>query len=377
MNIAFYAPLKSPAHCVPSGDRLIARQLFAALQAIGHRVELASTLRSWDATGDSSRQERVRQLGDRIVAQLVERYLTRPAAQRPNCWFTYHLYHKAPDWLGPPVSACLNIPYVVAEASYAHKQRTGPWQLGYRAAYAAIGQADLLLSLNSTDIDGVKLVARQQARVVSLPPFLDTQEFAGEVDKSRATLSVEFAIPAGPPWVIAIAMMRPGNKLASYQVLAKAMSTLTKRAWHLLVVGDGQARVAVEQAFAGLSPARVTFLGQQRREMVISLLRAADLFAWPAVDEPLGMVFLEAQAAGLPVIAGNSRGVADLVENGQTGRLVEAGDEVQFAAAVASLLDSTVERERLGRQGQASVRARHDLHCAYALLGRELDCLVS
>ncbi|WP_035670480.1 hypothetical protein [Azospirillum brasilense] len=48
MRIAFYAPLKSPTHPVPSGDRRMARLLMAALERAGHAVTLASTLRSWD-----------------------------------------------------------------------------------------------------------------------------------------------------------------------------------------------------------------------------------------------------------------------------------------------------------------------------------------
>src|SRR4030095_4370142 len=76
----------------------------------------------------------------------------RPS-RRPQAWFTYHLYHKAPDWLGPPVSRALGIPYLVAEASHAPKRAGGPWDLGQRAAAAAIAAADAILVLNPTDRD--------------------------------------------------------------------------------------------------------------------------------------------------------------------------------------------------------------------------------
>ena len=65
-------------------------------------------------------------LGDRVAAQLLRRYRRTPAARRPRAWLTYHAYHKSPDWLGPRVTAALGIPYLLAEASFAPKQREGP-----------------------------------------------------------------------------------------------------------------------------------------------------------------------------------------------------------------------------------------------------------
>ena len=128
MRIAFYAPLKPPDHPVPSGDRLLARTFVAALRHAGHDVSLASRLRSRDGSGDSLRQQRIRDVGVRLAARLVRRWRREPS-RAPHLWFSYHVYHKAPDWIGPTVSAALRIPYVVAEASIARKQRDGRWKL--------------------------------------------------------------------------------------------------------------------------------------------------------------------------------------------------------------------------------------------------------
>src|SRR5437868_734111 len=122
MRIAFYAPLKPPHHPVPSGDRTMARLLIAALEQAGHTVEVAALLRSRDGCGDPARQARLRRLGARLAARYVRRR-GGDAAPRPELWFTYHLYYKAPDWLGPAVADALAIPYVVAEASLAAKRR--------------------------------------------------------------------------------------------------------------------------------------------------------------------------------------------------------------------------------------------------------------
>ena len=100
MRIAFYAPLKPPNHPTPSGDRRMARLLMAALDHAGHDVALASSFRSWDDGTRPNRHERLADLGARLASRLTRRLHAAP----PDLWFTYHLYHKAPDWLGPAVS---------------------------------------------------------------------------------------------------------------------------------------------------------------------------------------------------------------------------------------------------------------------------------
>src|SRR5215468_5087293 len=101
MRIAFYAPLKPPTHPVPSGDRRVARLLMAAFGRANHRVELASRFRSRDGVGDPVRQQALAELGHHLARRLARQYQARPPAERPELWFTYHVYYKAPDWLGP------------------------------------------------------------------------------------------------------------------------------------------------------------------------------------------------------------------------------------------------------------------------------------
>ena len=103
MRIAFYAPMKPPDHPVPSGDRRMARAFCDLLARLGHEVELASRLRSYDRDGDPLRQQRLPTSARGWLARLVRRYRRRRAGAAAGLWFTYHLYHKAPDWLGPSV----------------------------------------------------------------------------------------------------------------------------------------------------------------------------------------------------------------------------------------------------------------------------------
>ena len=108
--VAFYAPLKSPNHPLPSGDRTMARLLMKAFGRAGFAPQLASELRTLDKTGDRQRQEGLQQESTEEASRLIAHYEGLPDEQRPCLWFTYHVYYKAPDWIGPQVADALGIP---------------------------------------------------------------------------------------------------------------------------------------------------------------------------------------------------------------------------------------------------------------------------
>ena len=137
MRIAFYAPLKSPTHDTPSGDRRVARLLMDALARAGHRSSWRR--RSAATTPAATRRARpsLRAQGAALGRALAGQWLAGPPAARPDLWFTYHAYYKAPDWLGPEACAMLDIPYVIAEASHAGQACRRP--LGHRPSRRAGG----------------------------------------------------------------------------------------------------------------------------------------------------------------------------------------------------------------------------------------------
>ena len=419
MRVAFYAPLKAPDHPVPSGDRAIARLLLAALERAGAtrgwEVEVASRFRSFDGAGGADRQARLRGIGARIADRLLHRYREAPAGRSPDLWFTYHLYHKAPDWIGPAVSERLGIPYLVAEASHAAKQRKGPWSIGHEASAGAIRHADAILALNRDDVPGVRQVARDRSRIIVLPPFLgprgvisddcrlDREPARADGDESpgpsrrfpppvtagahaapgragaRAAVSRRFGVPDDEPWLLCVAMMRGGRKLASFEVLADALARpgVATARWHLVVAGEGPARHEVESAFAGRLPAgRTTFAGRVEGEALAGLYAGADLFVWPAVGEPMGMAMLEAQGHGLPVVSARTRGVPDLVRDEETGVLVPEGDPGAFADAVRALLQAPERRRRMGDAARARVAREHGFEKASERIGDLVGALI-
>ena len=370
MRIAFYAPLKAPDHPTASGDRLIAGLLVRALARAGHEVVIASRLRTFDGAGERRRQLHVACAAKAQAGELLDRWLGSPGA--PECWFTYHLYHKAPDWIGPRVSARLGIPYVVAEASHARKQAHGPWRYGHRAVAVALARADRLIALNPDDVPGLERHLGKGVPIVRLAPFLDTCAFVPPGSRSRRRNRIARLVRTDPaaPLLACVAMMRRGRKAQSFKLLARALERIADVPWHLLVVGGGPARAEVEAAFATLVAAgRVAFLGPRSPPALHGIVGACDLFVWPALAEPLGMAMLEAQALGVPVIAGDARGVGAVVVHGAGGWLVPEGDAAAFADAVIRALADPVALAAAGAAGRARVRAEHGLGAA----ARDLD----
>ena len=379
MRVAFYAPMKPPGHPVPSGDRKLARLFMAALARGGHEVDLACRFRSWEGIGDGARIRRLQSLGEGLARRLIRRYRATEAAARPEAWFTYHAYHKAPDWVGPVVSDALSIPYLLAEASVSEAQAKGPWSAGYHCTVKAVKHADAVIGLNSADAPGVLPLLADPDRMIALKPFLDVKAFrrsagvTGAANGSlRDGLAARYHLDRQAPWLLAVAMMRDGGKLASYEVLAEALARLRHRPWQLIVVGDGRNRKEIEWMFAWADAERVRFTGLLGAKELAPLDGASDLFVWPAVHESFGMAILEAQAAGLPVVAGDSHGVGDIVRDGETGLLVPEGDAPAFAAALNGLLDDPARRAAMAKNALSSVSENHDISRAIETLNAAL-----
>ena len=88
------------------------------------------------------------------------------------------------------------------------------------------------------------------------------------------------------------------------------------------------------------------------------LMAAADIYAMPSFEEPFGLVYAEAMAMKLPVVALNSGGVPELIEHGVTGLLSEPGDRAALAANLLALLRDPDRCSRMGEAGRATIENR-------------------
>jgi glycosyltransferase involved in cell wall biosynthesis len=365
MRVLLHTPLKSPDSPIPSGDREMARGLRRLLRRLGHTVVMPALSRvppGVPASQDHlALERRMRAQAQRLIA----RWHALPARhpERFDLWFTYHCYYRKPDWLGPIVTRALGVPYALVEASHAPRRAQGPTRPGHRAVERALAAADLVLTVNPRDVAGVKARLRPGAHQLWLPPFIDTRPF------DRAP-----RVANDPPLLLSVGMMRTRDKLESYRVLAEALGRLKDKAWGALLVGDGPARGKVEAMMAPFGE-RVRFAGAIPHAELPKIYASADLYLWPAINEAYGMAFLEAQAAGLPVVAGCTGGVPAVVADGVTGVLTPIGDAAAFATATGRLLDDPKERARLAKAARARINARHDERAAARALAAALRTL--
>lgn len=117
----------------------------------------------------------------------------------------------------------------------------------------------------------------------------------------------------------------------------------------LALVGDGPYRADLEQHFAGTS---THFVGYLVGEALGSAFASSDAFIFPSRTETLGLVLLEAMAAGCPVVAARSGGITDIVTDGVNGYLFDPTDENGAIAATQKLLENRDEREQIRQQAR-------------------------
>ena len=174
---------------------------------------------------------------------------------------------------------------------------------------------------------------------------------------ARAALRASLGVPEGAFLVLTAGRLTAQKDQAT---LLRAVATLAggPRATHCVVAGDGELRGELE-ALAARPELRERVRLTGFRDDMAALLRAADAFALPSLDEGMPMILLEAAAAGAPLVATPVGDVPTLVHDGATGLLVPRGDPGALAAALARLRDEPGLAARLGEAARAEVRREH------------------
>jgi glycosyltransferase involved in cell wall biosynthesis len=132
----------------------------------------------------------------------------------------------------------------------------------------------------------------------------------------------------------------------------------------------------VTRALAAIDD-RIHWLGAQDIGSLPPIYAACDLYLWPAVKEAFGMAFVEAQASGLAVVTGNSRGVSGVVNAPDCGVLVEPDNPAAFAAEVAKLLDDPQKRLAMALRAQQYCHEHHGLSGGASALNQVLKQVTS
>ncbi len=368
MRIAFYPSFRPLEHDRSSGLVSIARDLHNAMQGEGHEVCLPATqsmewiyLRpgQWPGALHQARQ------ADRLLRD-----------KRPDCWLTYHSYYRGPDLLGPTLAGRHKIPYFILAASYATKYRKHlkTW-LGFQLNRRALLRADMIFVNKLRDVENLRRLLPVE-RITYIRPGIRTEAFPLEPALRlgmRHRLGLE-----DKQVVITAAMMRPGVKEDGIAFVIEACAALadTVKDLHLLIIGDGPGRTRLEELARRCLPNRHTFVGRIAAEEMFRYYHAGDLFAFPGINESLGMVYLEAQCCGLPVVATSHDGAPEVVADQETGLIVPPFSTTDFSAALFTLLNDVELRNRMARQARRRVLGKHDMSDNYRTLfqGMEKIC---
>ena len=206
------------------------------------------------------------------------------------------------------------------------------------------------------------LTPQAAGRMVQLPPGVDEKTFhpGSGGDEVRARLGL-----SDRPVVVCVSRLVPRK---GQDTLIRAMPRILAAEPEavLLVVGGGPYRRDLEKLAAELGVAdSVRFTGAVPWEELPAHYGAGDVFAMPCrtrrggLDvEGLGIVYLEASATGLPVVAGDSGGAPDAVLDGETGWVVPGGSPQDAAERIVTLLGDPALRRRMGERGRAWVEER-------------------
>lgn len=171
---------------------------------------------------------------------------------------------------------------------------------------------------------------------------------------ANSTIRTELNIPEDAVVVGCVAVMREKK---GHKALIDAMDKFLRQDnVYLVLVGDGEPLFSQLKTYVndlGLS-AKILFTG--RRNDIPNVLAGFDLFALATEQEASGTVFVEASAAGLPVIGTDVGGVSEMFTDGVSGLLIPPSDAPALEQALATLIQDKNLRLKMGQAGMHAVR---------------------
>lgn len=226
-----------------------------------------------------------------------------------------------------------------------------------RMLQRAIHRADAVIAISEYVGSTVRAAGVESSRVHVVPNAIDTSRWmprAGH-DERRA----EFGFSPEDTVIVSVSRLfpakGPGDLIRSFALLHELRADT-----RLVIVGREvepgyAAQLKSLAAELGVDES-VVFTGQ--RGDVPSLMAAADIYAMPSQFEPFGLVYLEAMAMELPVVALDNGGTPEVVEDGRVGLLSPAGDLRSLADDMLTLIDDPLLRREMGQRGRERAETR-------------------
>ena len=262
-----------------------------------------------------------------------------------------HTHSSIDSWLGGLAGRTCGLPVVRSRhVTIAIPRRRG---LVYRLA-------DRVITSGQAAARVVAAAGVPAGRIVPIAPGVDTGRFHPDVSGQAVRTELGLALA---PLVGLVANIR-GSK--GHDLFLEAARTVLERqpAARFLIVGDGVGFADVQRRAQSLGLAEAVRMTGFRRD-IPEVMAALDVLVLPSIrSEAASQVIPQALAVGTPVVASDVGGSGELIHDGETGRLVPAGDARALAAAILDCLTDPARARAMARRGQSIVRERHSLDAA-------------
>lgn len=194
------------------------------------------------------------------------------------------------------------------------------------------------------------------AKITLIPNGIDYEKFISAKPQQREELGIDKTAKV----IITISRLVPKNGLVSLIKsieIAKSVISDIK----LIIIGSGPLETGLKNLTAELNlSGDILFLGEKKYSEIPHFLKTADLFIRPSHSEGLGNAFIEAMAAGIPIIGTPVGGIPDFLKDGETGLFCEVGNPKDLAEKIIHLLNNQELREKLIKNGLEMARAKYN-----------------
>lgn len=368
------SPLAQPGSADAGGMNVYVRELTTALARSGTRCEVYTRREdteqpAWFWVEPGLRVHHVAAgppapIAKELLAPLVgewaagvEESLSALSAQgdpvellHANYWLSAAAGHNLKHVLSVPLVTTFHTLSQVKARNAKEAPEPGRQESEQRSAECS----DLLVACSRSEAeDLVQLYGVGPERVATVLPGVH-RAFFSPGNQAQARRAV--GLPEGVPVVLFVGRIQPLKGLSVAVRAVAGLSGATRSGQALLVVvggpsgPQGEAELANARAVAAQSglAARVRWVPAIAHELLSSYYRAADVCVVPSWSESFGLVALEASACAVPVVASAVGGLADLVDHGRTGYLVDPGDVAGFARYLKELLDDVALARLMG-----------------------------
>ena len=271
--------------------------------------------------------------------------------------------------LGPRVRKATGVPYTVVAHGTGEILLPSRVPGARQALKRVLTQADVVFPVSEFTRDAVAKVTKRTARMSILPPSVDTERFSLRVSGSE--VRTEYGV-GGRFLVLFLSRL---VKRKGADTLIRAIAAL--KGAFAIVGGEGPERPGLQRLARELEVTdRVVFTGTVPEDRLPEYYAAADVFCMPCTNryggldtEGFGVVYLEAQASGIPCVAGRCGGSAEAVDDGVSGVVIDAPTPRKVAVALLELRKDPGSCAKLGGAGRA--RVERDFAPAVAALRLE------